>query len=60
MCGHTHSMPISFYRMDEGGGCGVESNKDKTASAFLLTIATEFINIAIKDMIALFPDVKLK
>ncbi|MDO9215348.1 MAG: DUF5677 domain-containing protein [Methylococcales bacterium] len=60
LCAHTHSAPIAFYRMAEDGrGCGIKENQvDKRLTSALLMEVTDFLNLAISDMLLLFPDVE--
>lgn len=54
---HTHSMPISFYRMaDDGRGCGVENPVDKAMTTLFLDMTNKLLNRAILEMLVIFPN----
>lgn len=53
---HTHSMPLSFYRMSDGRGRGVENSIDKSEMSGALEMASGFLERAIAEMLKLFPE----
>jgi hypothetical protein len=54
---HTHTGPISFYRMAEHGrGTGIENRIDKAWTASALSIAGKFLKRASEDMLRIYPD----
>ena len=57
LCSHTHTGPISFYRMAEHDrGRGIENPHDKGAMGIAMNVAADFLKRATDDMITLFPD----
>ncbi|NPD70186.1 hypothetical protein HN018_27070 (plasmid) [Lichenicola cladoniae] len=54
---HTHTGPISFYRMAEHGrGHGVANSHDARYICHAVNFATDILERASDDLIALFPD----
>ena len=54
---HTHSSPLSFYRMAESGrGREVENDVDKGYIAVALQLAEKFMKRASEEMLRIFPD----
>lgn len=57
LCSHTHTGPISFYRMVEHDrGRGIENSYDKGAMGAAMDVASDFLKRATDDMIRLFPN----
>ena len=56
---HTHTTPVSFYRVadGEGRGNGVENRVDKSLMAGVLPSDEKFLDRAIADMLKIFPDI---
>ena len=58
---NTHSFPMGFYSMLEGGrGTGVKSETEIGYNRLALEIAEQYIRQATKNMLDFFPDVILK
>ena len=54
---HTHSTPLSFYRMPERDlGRGIETPSEKQLMTLALGVAGRFLRRAIRDMVVFFPD----
>ncbi len=57
LCSHTHTGPISFYRMAEHDrGRGIENPRDKGSMGTAMGFASDFLKRATEDMIRLFPN----
>jgi hypothetical protein len=58
---HTHTGPISFYRMAEtGGGSGVPNRKDQFYTTVAVGLATRLMERACADMLAIFPNAEVR
>lgn len=53
---HTHTGPVSFYRMTEHDrGYGFPNRLDEGYMTLAMSFATEMVGLAIEDMLSLFP-----
>lgn len=53
---HTHTTPLSFYRMDEQRRTGVENDIDKGYKMIALDFANQILLRALNDFIASFSE----